>query len=666
MMRLDFLTNHVKIPVYRKWNLFCMAIKSITQSAFYTVKIFPLMITCAAIFLFAGCGEKKSEEGVTAKSGGTLYFGVETPFHGFDVLGTSGFINPTQAPLNNLIQEPLFRMDKSGNLIPVLGLTASPSENGIVWDIKLRQGILFHDGTPFNADAVLHHWTRILNPENKYQGRRTFQPIRRVEKIDDYTVRFILEYPWSPFLKVISDELYLFAFIPSPKAVQDGTHDRKPVGTGPFKYGKWNSGDHFVVYRNNHYWQKDKPLLNKVVFRTVPDHQTRYASLLSGQIDVITLDRGSLIKKAKNNPELYAYHSEGNGAEIILINTERPPLDDIRVRRALAFANRQELHIKMVYGDTIPLIHHPFGEGFKCVDDGYLDYNIEQAKQLIAEYGKPVEIECLHSNTSRGRDIGALLQQFYKKIGVKLKSTGIGTGPQVMKVLKKDYQLATWRIPPSSDQGPQLYRSFHSQSPTNFTGYSSPLMDEMLNAQNAETDTNKRNDIWCKIIKQLNRDVPFLYRGGRRFHIVARKKIRDMMDTPGFTIDLATAWLDEKVRFNMAAYEIEQNASVVDFDCPEPGDVEAVKALISGPWKGKDSWGGRLKFNFQKDDTVTGTRDGGYNLKGRYIICGNKVRWRSNSGALVTMTVLNDKLEGTFERGGYGGTITMVRDKSAL
>jgi len=628
--------------------------------------VFIILFAIVICACFTGCGEKKKLEEVSTKYGGTLYFGVETPFHGFDVLGTSGFLNPTQAPLNNLIQEPLFRMDKFGNLIPVLGLTASPSANGGIWDIKLREGVLFHDGNAFNADAVIHHWTRILNPENKYRGRRTFQPISRVEKMDDYTVRFFLEHPWPPFLKVISDELYLFAFIPSPKAVEDGTHDRKPVGTGPFKYYKWNSGDHFVVLKNNRYWQKGKPLLNKVVFRTVPDHQTRYASLISGQIDIITLDRGHLIQKAKDNPSLYNFQSEGNGAEIIMINTERPPLDDIRVRRALALANRQELHIKMVYGNTIPLIHHPFGEWFKCVDDGYLDYNLEQAKQLIAEYGKPVEIECLHSNTSRGRDIGALLQQLYKKIGVNLKPIGLSTGPHVMKVLQKDYQLAAWRIPPSSDQGPQLYRSFHSQSPTNFTGYNSPRMDEMLNAQNSETDTNKRNDIWCKIIRQLNRDVPFLYRGGRRFHIVARKKIRDMMDTPGFMVDLSTAWLDETVKFNMAAFEIEKNASVVDFDCPEPGDTDAVQAILLGSWNGKDSWGGKLKFNFKKDNTVTGTRSGGYNLKGNYIICGKKVRWRSNTGALITMTVLTDKLEGTFEKGGYDGTITMVRDKTAL
>jgi len=98
MRGLEFLTNHVKMSLCSKWNLRCQGINPISQSAFCAAKILPLIITCAAIFIFIGCGEKKFEEGVASKSGGTLYFGVETPFHGFDVLSTSGFINPPQAP----------------------------------------------------------------------------------------------------------------------------------------------------------------------------------------------------------------------------------------------------------------------------------------------------------------------------------------------------------------------------------------------------------------------------------------------------------------------------------------------------------------------------------------------------------------------------------------
>jgi 4-phytase/acid phosphatase/peptide/nickel transport system substrate-binding protein len=143
-----------------------------------------LLIICLALpasIYFSGCSQKKppSEAG---RTGGTLYFGVETAFHGFDGLGTSGFINPSMAPLNNLIQEPLFGMDTSGRLIPVLGLSATPSADGRAWDVQLRRDVYFHDGTPFTADAVIQHWSRLLNPANRYRGRPTIQPIKRVEK----------------------------------------------------------------------------------------------------------------------------------------------------------------------------------------------------------------------------------------------------------------------------------------------------------------------------------------------------------------------------------------------------------------------------------------------------------------------------------------------------
>jgi len=93
-----------------------------------------------------------------------------------------------------------------------------------------------------------------------------------------------------------------------PSAIVEGTHNKKPVGTGPFKYYKWNAGDHFIVLKNDRYWQPMKPFLDKVVFRTIPDHQTRYASLISGQIDAIMLDRGNLIQKAKDDPVQLVLH----------------------------------------------------------------------------------------------------------------------------------------------------------------------------------------------------------------------------------------------------------------------------------------------------------------------------------------------------------------------
>lgn len=616
-----------------------------------------LMVAC-----LYGCSLQEAPSENT-RDGGVLYFGIEVPFHGFDIVQTVS-LNPPTAPLNNLVQEPLFRMDRSENLIPVLGLSATALADGTIWEIKLRQGVTFHDGTPFNADAVVHHWHRILDPE-KFKGRRILRPIRKVEKVAEDVVHFHLEHPWLPFLKLISNELALFAFIPSPTAVEAGTHDREPVGTGPFKFGQWGGGDHFVVTKNEKYWQPNKPWLNKVVFRTIPDPQTRYASLVSGEIDVISIDRGHLIHKAEDNPELTVYPSQVNGAEIILLNTSQPPLDDIRVRQALALANDQHLHVKMVYGNTVPFVHHPFGSQVLCTDAGYLAHDIERARQLITEYDKPVQIELLHSNTSRGRSIGELQQQLYKAIGVHLKPVGLSPVPHMMKVVQKDYQLATWRIPPSGDHGPKLHAKFHSQSPGNFCGYASPEMDRLLESQRIETDPTKRDALLCQIAGKLNRDVPVIYRSGRRYHIITRKKIKDMMDSPGFTIDLASAWVDEKVKFNPMAYEIERKAieaAAAAFDCPDPGDVDAVKTTILGAWKGKDSWGATITMKFNQDDTVDLQRTGGPGNTVPYNICAPNIYFRNR--ASVVMTPVDGRLEGHWKAGEYEGEIVLERDEA--
>ena len=234
-----------------------------------------------------------------------------------------------------------------------------------------------------------------------------------------------------------------------------------------------------ILFRNEQYWQKGVPYLDKIVFRSIPDHQTRFASLLSGEIDMIALDRGTLIHKARKSPSLQTIASDGNGAEIVIINHRIPPLDDLRVRRALAMANSQRLHVDLVYGGTVPFVRHTVGPALKCAEDGYIEHDPAAARKSIAKYGKPIRIECIHTNTSRGRQTGELLQQLFKKIGVELTLAPLSTGPHVMKVLEGNYDLATWRILGSKDMSVQLYRSFHSKSRANYTGYRDPVLDEL-------------------------------------------------------------------------------------------------------------------------------------------------------------------------------------------
>ncbi|WP_022663798.1 ABC transporter substrate-binding protein [Desulfospira joergensenii] len=479
------------------------------------------------------------------KYGGTLTFGSENDFHGFDPLKINA-LSICGAIANSTIHERLFDTDSKGDLIPVLGLSAIPSKDGKKWKIALRQGVSFHDGSPFNADAVVYNWSRLLHPENKFRGRSSIAPIQSVEKLDEFTVQFNLSHIWLPFPKILTDTRALASYMMSPKALKEDIQARTPVGTGPFMFKEWKSNDHFVVVRNPNYWQKEKPYLDKIIFKPVPDHQTRFASLSSGQMDVIFMDRGHIIKRAEEDTSLVHHQGESNGAETALLNTTKPPLDDPRVRRAIAHAWNQEVYVAMSYKNSIPLAFHPFGNGLPCNDAGYRSHDLKKAKLLIKEYGKPVEIECIHTNTKRGREFGLMLQQFCKKIGVTVTTKGLDISPIVKRVFSKDYHVSSWRIPPMTDHGPYLYKYFYSKSRINASGYKNPKMDELLVAQQMEIDPEKRGKILCDIAELLNRDVPMLYRGGRRIHIITKQKIMGIPEIRNGVIEISDAWIEKE------------------------------------------------------------------------------------------------------------------------
>lgn len=476
--------------------------------------------------------------------GGTLRFGTENDFAGFEVIKSSSRLAINGSIAANTIMEPLFRMDNEENLIPVLGLSAVRSDDGKTWTVKLRKNVRFHDGSPFNADAVLHHWNRLLDPENKFRGRAAMGPIVSVTKVDDYTIQYNLKHPWLPFKRVTSSTRGLTNLIPSSKSVDAGNQDRAPVGTGPFKLKEWRSGDAFTIERNPNYWGT-QPFVDKIVFKPMTDSQTRFASLQSGQVDIIWMDRGNIINKAEKDSSLNVYASEYNGAEIFILNTSVPPLDDVNVRRALAHAHNQKRQVKMVYQDSVPVVHHPFGSQCQCSDDGYREYNPEKARELLAGYGNPVELEVLHSRSKRGRDIGEITQQLFKDVGVTANPEGLDFGPVIKKVIGGKYQVSTWRISSRPDQGPALFLALHSKSRANFSRYKNPEMDKLLVAQRMETDPLRRNEILCKVAQLINTDVPFLYRGGMRSHVITSKRVEGLFSRNDGIVRLESVWLNE-------------------------------------------------------------------------------------------------------------------------
>ncbi|MGD8273859.1 MAG: ABC transporter substrate-binding protein, partial [Desulfobacterales bacterium] len=270
-----------------------MKIQRIMCKAPVRLKFIKWFLGCLSIFLSLTLFVTASR--AQPQYGGTLKLGIEYQSYGFDPINARMY-TATSVSVAHMVMERLFDRGANGKIVPLLGLSMTPSKDGKSWTVKLRQGVRFHDGTPFNAQAVVGHWRRLLNPENRFRALPALKVIRSVEALGEYIVRFHLEHPWKPFVSVMSANT-TSSVIPSPKAVAEGTHNRAPVGTGPFVFKSWNDGDRIVLAKNENYWQPGKPYLDEIILLIIPDAQTRYAAFVSGQVDVMYTDRPTHVRK---------------------------------------------------------------------------------------------------------------------------------------------------------------------------------------------------------------------------------------------------------------------------------------------------------------------------------------------------------------------------------
>ena len=482
------------------------------------------------------------------KYGGTLRIVSWGSASGFDVIKTrSPFGVGSEAA--HRIMETLFDRGENGELIPVLGLSASPSADGKTWTIKLRQGVKFHDGTPFNADAVVFHWKRILDPKTRLIFKITIMPIISVVKTGDYEVQFNLKHAWLPFTSILTNPAGFVSPIPSPKAIKEGTQHRSPVGTGPFLFKDWKSGNRITLVKNPDYWQKGKPYLDGIVYLMIPDHESRYAALVSGQVDMIMTDWPTHVEKLTSNPEFSTHIVDYRSCLALLLNNTKPPLNDVRVRNAMALAWDQKKYIKANYKNTAPYTENWHEDKPNSNNTGYLHHDLKKARALMADYGKPVELKYLHTATSRGRAAGVIVQQMMKEIGIKVDPMPMDFSSIIMQLFTGQYDMTSWRFPGGYDMGPISLAYFHSKSPLNLSKYSSEEVDKLLVQQRLSTDPDARKKILNTVVQKVNSDSPFIILSGFRHYIFARSYVKNIKQPvpgeEGFSGTQFNIWLDK-------------------------------------------------------------------------------------------------------------------------
>ncbi len=186
---------------------------------------------------------------------------------------------------------------------------------------------------------------------------------------------------------------------------------------------------------------------------------------------------------------------------VYAFNTKVAPFDDVRVRQALVMAlDRKKMSQAITNGLARPA-SNPYGDGswVKCKDDGALPEDLEKAKALIKDYGKPVEFKMLVTATPRGRTIGQVLQQFWKRAGANMEIEQVDQATVPPRAFMRQFQLTPWRIVDLADPDPQMYANFRTGSPVALANYSNPELDKLLDHARVTADPEKRIEDYCAI-----------------------------------------------------------------------------------------------------------------------------------------------------------------------
>lgn len=436
--------------------------------------------------------------------------------------GNIASLDPTlyseTAPINLALNigDPLVAV-QDGEIVGVLAETwESPSPDHYI--LHLRRDVVFHDGTPFTAADVEFTLERILDPETRSGLLPYIALIEEVQAVDDYTVDIKLSEPQVTFLYNLSRGVVMIskqAF----EALGAETFGERPVATGPFMVRSWDRTSSWVLEANPQYW-RGRPEIDVVTFRVIPEVSTQLAGLLAGDIDITSSIGYETADLVERSPGVRVEMATGLFQEMIVLDTTKPPLDDVRVRRALNHAIDVDEIIAGVYQGRGQRTTHPFTSavfGYNPNIEPY-QYDPELARQLLQEagYGEGFTIDLIYpagggSTGAMGR-LAEVVASYFAEVGVTVRISA----PERIEHGRRVYSQGTMegmaiaqlinRVG-DADFGIALY---FDESRRDFW-FKDPGLVGPVRAQLEATDREARLEILQELAVYLHDQAPWVY-----------------------------------------------------------------------------------------------------------------------------------------------------------
>jgi peptide/nickel transport system substrate-binding protein len=383
----------------------------------------------------------------------------------------------------------------------------------VTWQLKLRKGVVFHDGEPFNAEAVRFTFQRVLDPEQKSPNRANVAEITRVEVVDDYTVNLITRQPYAPLINRLLD----FAIVPPKYVAEKGNQGfaLRPVGTGPYRFVELIKDDRMVVEAFDRHW-RGAPKIRRIVYKPIPEPFTRAAALRNNEVDLVTTMPPNLARELERAPGIRVQRVPSSWIIYLGLNALKKPLSDVRVRQALNYATDVDAIIKNVLEGNGRRLEGPLTPQMFGYDASVKGYPPDpgRSRRLLAEAGYPDGLEItLESPAGRyqgDKEIAEALGGQWQKAGFKPRVQVAEWGAYFKRYLAKQFQDAyVLGLGGPMQDADELYNLVSSKGRGLY--YKNERVDALFDLGRSTMDAAKRRQVYRDLQRAMVEDATWVF-----------------------------------------------------------------------------------------------------------------------------------------------------------
>ena len=502
----------------------------------------------AALPLLMTLDEARAQ-GVTPKRGGTLV-SLLTPEPPMLILGLNGQ-GPTLI-VGSKIYQGLITYSPKMEPLPDLAKSWSISEDKLTYSFKLQEGVKFHDGKPFTSADVLFSVMEFAMTVST-RARVVFSQIEKAEAPDDHTVIFTLKAPYEPFMLAFTT--VGCPMIPKHRYVgtdfRTNPNNALPIGTGPFKFAEWQRGGFIRLEANRDYWKPNQPYLDEIIYRIVPDGQSRALALETNQVQMAAandiepfdLPRFQAQKNLTITTDGWEYYAPLSWFEL---NKRVKPLDDVRVRQAISQAIDRDFIVKRLWFGIGKPATGPFASTVRFYDSDVKlpPFDVAAANKILDDAGykrgaNNMRFSLRHMPLPYG-EVWTRLSEYFRaamqRIGIQIVMDTGDAGSWAARMASWDYDTSVNFVyqvgdPSYSIEGYYLSSNIRNVTFTNTSAYNNPKIDAMFAKAKNSADTNERQKIFSEVQQILVDEVPYVYLVQMSFPTLYQARLHNVIDT---------------------------------------------------------------------------------------------------------------------------------------